>query len=337
VSRRRRLPSCGSKRALPRWPSSRRSSSRLSAQVVARNERARAERRALRVGDDRLPDGVRRGRPGRVERRDDDLSAELGGLRGRGVGVAAGKGDAPMRRRVGLVIRDRNDAPGDVLEPLGALPPPLACAGPGDAPARASRRSRTASIPPRRRRFRPSATRTAIRRTTSPLRRRVLRLLKTTAPGSLTSPAPLCLGKRPNGSQFPMLISGDASTPTQAPPRQVRGQLPLAAADIERRREALDHEAPRNAFVDVGSERVPSKHRARQPEALGIAVVVRLDRGRAEARPPGNCCDQSFPRRATLGALAYRAEAAASWRDPVVPGRLRRPLGEMTSGRPGEA
>jgi hypothetical protein len=49
----------------------------------------------------------------------------------------------------------------------------------------------------------------------------------------------------------------------------VRGQLLLAAADIEDRRQALDHEPPRDAFVDVGSKRVPSKHRARQPERSG--------------------------------------------------------------------
>jgi hypothetical protein len=80
---------------------------------------------------------------------------------------------------------------------------------------------------------------------------------------------------------------------------QVRGQLPLDAADIQDRRQALDHLAPRDAFVDVGSERVPSKHRARQPKALGILVVVRLDRGARRLIHPASCCEQRLPGRAT--------------------------------------
>jgi hypothetical protein len=46
-------------------------------------------------------------------------SAELGGLRGCGVGVGGGEGHAPVWRRVGLVVRDRNDVPDNVLEPVG--------------------------------------------------------------------------------------------------------------------------------------------------------------------------------------------------------------------------
>src|SRR6266511_3852929 len=80
--------------------------------LVLWHELARDERGALRVADDRHPD------PGGVKRRDDHLSAELGGLRGGGVGVVDRKGHAPMRRRVGLVVRDRIDGANDVLEPL---------------------------------------------------------------------------------------------------------------------------------------------------------------------------------------------------------------------------
>jgi hypothetical protein len=74
---------------------------RLVAEIpVLWYELARDEGRPLWVGDDGHPD------PGGVERRDDHLSPELGGLRGRGVGVIGSEGHAPMRRRFGLVVGD---------------------------------------------------------------------------------------------------------------------------------------------------------------------------------------------------------------------------------------
>jgi hypothetical protein len=44
---------------------------------------------------------------------------------------------------------------------------------------------------------------------------------------------------------------------------------------------------------------VPSKHRARQPKALGILVVVGLDRGARRLIHPASCCEQRLPGRAT--------------------------------------
>ena len=76
----------------------------LAAEIlVLRREPARGEGRALRVDQDRHPD------PGRVERRDEHRSAELGGRRGRGVRVVDGERHASMRRRVALVVPDSVD------------------------------------------------------------------------------------------------------------------------------------------------------------------------------------------------------------------------------------
>ncbi len=72
---------------------------RLAAEVhVLRDEPARDERRALRVGDDRHPD------PGGVDGRDDHRPAELGGFCGGGIGVVDREDHAPLRRRIGLVV-----------------------------------------------------------------------------------------------------------------------------------------------------------------------------------------------------------------------------------------
>ena len=55
-------------------------------------------------------------------------------------------------------------------------------------------------------------------------------------------------------------------------------ELALAAADIEDGHQPLVHKAPCDAFMHVGAERVQSMHRAREPEAVGIPVVVGRDR-----------------------------------------------------------
>src|SRR5207247_1310313 len=84
---------------------------RLAAEIlVLWHEPARDERRALWVPDDSHPD------PGGVERRDDHLPAEIGGLRSRSVGVVDREGHAPMCMRIGLVAGDWIDSRHDVLE-----------------------------------------------------------------------------------------------------------------------------------------------------------------------------------------------------------------------------
>jgi hypothetical protein len=80
------------------------------------------------------------------------------------------------------------------------------------------------------------------------------------------------------------------------------GQLALAAADIEHGCQALGRKPPCDPFVHVGGERVPSKHGARQPEAVGIAVVVGLDRGGRRLVHPAIVASKRFPGGATLGA-----------------------------------
>src|SRR5512132_1274094 len=78
--------------------------------LVLEYELARDEGRTLRVGEDGYPN------PRGIEWRDDHLAAELGGRLGGGVGVGDRERHAPMRRDIGLVVRDRVDARHDVLE-----------------------------------------------------------------------------------------------------------------------------------------------------------------------------------------------------------------------------
>src|SRR3954454_15135306 len=65
---------------------------RLAVEIpVLRHKFARDEGRALRIREDRHP------YPGGIERRDDHRAAELGGLRGGGIGVTNREDRAPVR------------------------------------------------------------------------------------------------------------------------------------------------------------------------------------------------------------------------------------------------
>ena len=67
---------------------------------------------------------------------------------------------------------------------------------------------------------------------------------------------------------------GRAVHPHPGAVRQMPRQRPLAAADVEDGRQPLLHEASGDPFVYVGRKRVPALHGSREPEPIGIPVVV---------------------------------------------------------------
>jgi hypothetical protein len=91
-----------------------------------------------------------------------------------------------------------------------------------------------------------------------------------------------------------------------------RGDDSGVARDADLPASGPEKEAPRDAFVDFGSERVAPKYRARQPEAPAVAVVVGLDRGGRRLVHPSSGASEDSLHAQTI-ALAVGRKRARQW------------------------